>query len=89
MKFVLPIICFTASLAALAISIIGILCAAVVSFVELFGAFAIVIVIIGFTISVVDCGLSFSLIKSKLCIAAGVISAIAMFVGIASFIIII
>lgn len=89
MKLVLPIICMTASVIALVLSILGIISALITNVFVLFGAFAIVIVISGFTISVIDCGLSFALVKSKLCIAAGIISAIAMFTSMASLIILI
>lgn len=89
MKHILPIICLITSIVAIVISLVGLFTVAVAGAIELFGVFAIVTVLIGFTTSVIDCGLSFSLIKSKVCLSAGIISAVAMLISIISLIILI
>ncbi len=89
MKLVLPIICLVTSIAAFIIAILGLLSALISGFMTLFGVFAIVIIITGFTLSVIDCGLGFSFLKSKICLASGIISAVAMMISITSFIVLI
>lgn len=83
---VLPILCIIGSVVALIMALCSITLAIVTGLVTIVGVFAIVILLIGFTIAVADCGLSFALTKSKLCLSSGIISAIAMIIDIVAFI---
>ncbi|MCH5163722.1 MAG: hypothetical protein J1F36_01755 [Clostridiales bacterium] len=89
MKKIIPIANIVASIAALAFSLCGIAFAILTRLSTIFAPFAIVIIVVGFTISVISCSVGFAFTKSKLCITAGIISAVSMFIGIASFIVII
>lgn len=89
MNKVIPIASIILSVLALIISVCGIIFAAVTELLPLLGAFAIVTVVIGFTLSAINIGFCFIFVKSKLCLAAGIISLISLAVNIASFVILI
>ena len=89
MNKIIPIFNVVASIAALILSVCGIAFAVASGVTVLLLPFGIVLTVLAFIFAVVSCGMGFAFVKSKLCITAGIIGAVAGAISIASFIIMI
>ena len=86
MNKLIPIANIVLSIVALFLGLCG-FAFAVLKSVVLFSAFAITLIVISFTLSAVVCGFGFAFTKSKLCVAAGIISAVSLVLNVVSFVI--
>lgn len=83
----MPIAIVILSVISFGLSAYGFVLALLTTLSELFSPFSVTAVVTGFTLSVICCSVGFMLTKSKLCLAGGIISAVSVLLGIASFII--